>query len=498
MFQKILIANRGEIAVRVMRTCREMGIRTVAVYSRADRLALHVRMADEAYEIGPPPARESYLVQERLIETAKRVNAEAIHPGYGFLAENAAFVDAVAAAGLVFIGPNGEAMRKMGDKTAARRLMQSAGVPTVPGSKEAVEDSKEALAIAERVGFPVLIKASGGGGGKGMRLVSKAEELPALLKTASSEAASTFGDGRVYIEKYIENPRHIEFQILADHHGNVVHLGERECSIQRRHQKVIEECPSPLVDAGLRARMGEAACRIARAAGYVHAGTVEFLVDAERNFHFLEVNTRLQVEHPVTEMVTGIDLVREQLRIAAGEPLGYTQADVAWHGAAIECRINAENPFGGWMPSPGTIRGLRVATGPWVRDDSGVYEGYTVPRFYDTLLAKLIVWGADRAAAIDRMARALGEYKIVGVRTTIPVLAHIVAHEDFRAGRLATDFLERVMPTLAVQRGRLRSVAIIAAVLAEYSRLGHRALLEPPPAAGDAWRRGTSRGWRSP
>jgi acetyl-CoA carboxylase biotin carboxylase subunit len=313
---------------------------------------------------------------------------------------------------------------------------------------------------------------------------------------ARNEAGAAFGDSAVYLERYLPEPRHIEVQILADCHGNVLHLGERECSIQRRHQKLIEESPSPVVDSAMRARMGEAACRIAKAAGYVNAGTIEFLVDPEKNFYFLEVNTRLQVEHPVTEMVTGIDLVREQLRIAAEEPLGYTQADVTWRGAAIECRINAEDPFGGWLPSPGTITGLRAATGPWVRDDSGAYEGYTVPRFYDTLLAKLIVWGADREAAIDRMARALAEYKIVGIRTTIPVLAHIVAHEDFRAGRFSTAFLDRVMPALTTQRGRLRSVAVIAAVLAEYERLGRRTIVETPATSG-AWRSSVRPGWRS-
>ena len=494
---KVLVANRGEIAVRVIRACREQGIASVAVFSEADREALHVLMADEAYPIGPPPATESYLVIDKLVAVAKAAGADAVHPGYGFLAENAAFAEACAAAGLVFVGPPPAAIRAMGDKIAARRIARELGVPMVPGTLEPVASDAEARTMARELGFPLMIKAAMGGGGKGMRLVRQESELEAALRMARNEAGAAFGDRAVYLERYVAEPRHIEVQILADCHGNVLHLGERDCSIQRRHQKLVEESPSPVVDPAMRARMGEAACRIARAAGYVNAGTVEFLVDPEKNFYFLEVNTRLQVEHPVTEMVTGIDLVREQLRIAADEPLGYTQADIAWRGAAIECRINAEDPFGGWLPSPGTITGLRAATGPWVRDDSGVYEGYTVPRFYDTLLAKLIVWGADRAAAIDRMARALAEYKIVGVRTTIPVLAQIVAHEDFRAGRFSTQFLERVLPALTTQRGRLRSIAVIAAVLAEYERLGRRTLPEPPAAAQDAWRWGHRRGWRA-
>jgi len=493
---KVLVANRGEIAVRVIRACREQGIASVAVFSEADREALHVLMADEAYPIGPPPATESYLVIDRLVAVAKAAGADAVHPGYGFLAENAAFAEACAAAGLVFVGPPPAAIRAMGDKTAARRIARELGVPMVPGTVEPVASDAEARTIAREFGFPLMIKAAMGGGGKGMRLVRQESELDAALRMARNEAGAAFGDSAVYLERYVAEPRHIEVQILADGHGHVLHLGERECSIQRRHQKLVEESPSPVVDSAMRARMGEAACGIAKAAGYVNAGTVEFLVDPEKNFYFLEVNTRLQVEHPVTEMVTGIDLVREQLRIAAGEPLGYTQADVAWRGAAIECRINAEDPFGGWLPSPGTITGLRAATGPWVRDDSGVYEGYTVPRFYDTLLAKLIVWGADRAAAIDRMARALAEYRIVGVHTTIPVLAQIVAHEDFRAGRFSTQFLDRVLPALTTQRGRLRSIAVIAAVLAEYERLGHHTLAEPPPATQDAWRWSHPRGWR--
>jgi acetyl-CoA carboxylase, biotin carboxylase subunit len=488
--KKLLVANRGEIAVRVIRACREQGIATVAVYSDADREALHVLMADEAYAIGPAPAPESYLVIDRIVEVARRAGADGIHPGYGFLAENPRFAEACAAAGLTFVGPPAAAIRAMGDKTAARRIARELGVPMVPGTLEPLAGEEEAREAAHRIGFPVMLKAAMGGGGKGMRLVRTETEMAEALRAARSEAGAAFGDAAVYLERAVVEPRHVEIQVLADAHGGIVHLGERECSIQRRHQKLIEEAPSPVVDAALRERMGEAACRIARAAGYVNAGTVEFLVDADRAFYFLEVNTRLQVEHPVTEMVTGIDLVREQLRIAAGESLGYSQADVAWRGAAIECRINAEDPFAGWLPSPGTITGLRPATGPWVRDDSGAYQGYTIPRFYDTLIAKLIVWGPDRAAAIDRMARALGEYRIVGVRTTIPVLARTIAHPDFRAGRLSTAFLDRVLPALTSgSDGSGQAVAIVAAVLAEYER-SRRPAAAPPPVdpSLDAWR----------
>src|SRR5216117_698642 len=478
---KVLVANRGEIAVRVIRACREQGIASVAVFSEVDREALHVLMADEAYPIGPPAPAESYLAIDKLVGVAKACGADAVHPGYGFLAENAAFAEACAAAGLVFIGPPPEAIRSMGSKTAARQIARKLNVPTVPGTFEPLAEDTALRAAAREIGYPLLIKATMGGGGKGMRAVRAEGELVAALGLAQSEAAYSFGDGAVYLERLLLEPRHIEVQVLADAHGRVIHLGERECSIQRRHQKLVEESPSPFVDDAMRERLGEAACRIAKAAGYVNAGTVEFLVDAERRCYFLEMNTRLQVEHPVTEMVTGIDLVREQLRIAAGEPLGYAQPDVILRGAAIECRINAEDPFAGWMPSPGTITGLRAAAGPWVRNDSGAYEGYTVPRFYDTLLAKLIVWGVDRTAAIDRMARALAEYKVVGVRTTLPVLAHIVTHEDFRAGKLSTGFLDRILPTLAATRDRARAIAIIAAVLAEYERLGHRTIVEAPP-----------------
>jgi len=488
---KVLVANRGEIAVRIIRACRELSLGTVAIFSEADREALHVLMADEAYPIGPAPATESYLAIERIVRTAKASGADAVHPGYGFLAENAAFAEACAEAGLTFVGPPPAAIRAMGDKTAARRVAREVGVPTVPGTLAPVTSDTEALRVAGELGFPIMIKAVLGGGGKGMRLVRRSEELAPALRMARGEAGSAFGDASIYLERAIPEPRHIEIQVMADAHGHIVHLGERECSIQRRHQKLVEECPSPLVDPALRERLGEAACRVARAAGYVNAGTVEFLVDAERRVYFLEMNTRLQVEHPVTELVTGLDLVRDQLRIAAGEPLGYRQEDVSWRGAAIECRVNAEDPFAGWLPSPGTITALRAPSGPWVREDSGIYAGYTVPRYYDTLLAKLIVWGADRSAAIDRMIHALAEYRIVGVKTTIPILEGIVSHPDFRAGRLSTGFLDRVMPELLPSGGRLTSIAVIAAVLARYEGLGRGVLLPSPPSP---WRWGRP-GW---
>ena len=492
--RKVLVANRGEIAVRVIRACRELGLGTVAVYSEADRESLHVMMADEAHAIGPAPAAESYLAIDTLVAVARASGADAVHPGYGFLAENAAFAEACAGAGLIFVGPPAAAIRAMGDKTAARRLARELGVPMVPGTVDPVAGDGEALRAAREIGFPVMIKAALGGGGKGMRLVRREAELAGALRMARGEAGGAFGDASVYLERALVEPRHVEVQVLADAHGGVVALGERECSIQRRHQKLIEESPSPVVDAPLRRAMGEAAVRLARASGYVNAGTVEFLLDGEGRFYFLEVNTRLQVEHPVTEMVTGLDLVREQLRVAAGEPLGYAQADVTLRGHAIECRINAEDPFAGWLPSPGTITGLRAPGGPWVRNDSGVDEGATVSRFYDTLLAKLIVWGEDRAAAVARMARALGEYRVVGVRTTIPVLARVLAHADFRAGRLSTGFLDRVLPELQATERRHETIAVIAAALAQYERLGG-GHLAPGGSVAAGWRAAPRPGW---
>ena len=441
-FTKVLIANRGEIAVRVIRACREMGIATVAVFSEADREALHVLQADEAVAIGPAPAAESYLSRDKIISAALTTGAQAIHPGYGFLAENADFAEACAAAGLVFIGPPPAAVRATGDKLAARRVAAQLGVPLVPGTTQPLADGAEAARAVAEIGYPVMIKAALGGGGKGMRLVHAYAELEGALRAARSEAGSAFGDATVYIEKYIAAPRHIEIQILADAHGTVVHLGERECSIQRRNQKLVEESPSPCVTPEMRRRMGEAACRIAAAAGYVNAGTVEFLVDRDGKFYFLEVNARLQVEHPVTEFVTGRDLVREQIRIAAGEKLGYAQEDISFSGHAIECRINAEDPGANFMPSPGRILGLRAPGGPWVRDDSGVYVGYTVPRYYDTLMAKLIVWAPDREAAIARMDRALADFAVEGIPTTIGFHRRVLAHPDFVAGRVHTRWVE--------------------------------------------------------
>jgi acetyl-CoA carboxylase biotin carboxylase subunit len=491
---KLLVANRGEIAVRIVRACRELGITSVAVFSEVDREALHVLMADEAYLLGPSAPGESYLAIDRLVRVAKAAGADAVHPGYGFLAENAAFAEACAEAGLTWVGPPPAAIRAMGDKTAARRLARQVGVPTVPGSLEPLGSDQEAARVAREIGYPVMVKAALGGGGKGMRLVRRAEELSAALRLARSEAQGAFGDAAVYLERVIENPRHIEVQILADAAGHVVHLGERECSIQRRHQKLIEESPSPAVDPALRQQLGAAACRVVKAAGYVNAGTVEFLADAEQRFYFLETNTRLQVEHPVTELVTGIDIVHEQLRLAAGEPLGLTQEDIRWRGWAIECRINAEDPFNGWLPSPGTITGLRAPSGPWVRHDAGVYEGATVPRFYDTLLAKLIVWGEDREAAVARMGRALGEYAVTGVRTTIPVLQRIVADADFRAGRLSTGFLERFLPGVQAAEGRHATIALIAAALLRYEGRGRGVLIPPSADAPNPWRWGRP-GW---
>jgi acetyl-CoA carboxylase biotin carboxylase subunit len=472
-FKKLLVANRGEIAVRIIRACRDLGIVPVAVFSEADREALHVLMADEAYLLGPPPARESYLAVEKIIRIAKAAGAEAVHPGYGFLSENAAFAEACRAAGLVFVGPPPAAIRAMGDKTAARRVAMGIGVPVVPGTAERVGSDAEAASVARELGYPVMLKAALGGGGKGMRLVRGEGELASSLRLARAEGGSAFGDASIYLETYVEEPRHIEIQVLADGHGATVHLGERECSIQRRHQKLIEESPSPLVDEAMRARMGDAACRLAAAVGYVNAGTVEFLVDRQGNFHFLEMNTRLQVEHPVTELVTGLDLVKEQIRIAAGEPLRFGQADVRWAGWAIECRIYAEDPDRNFMPSPGKLAVLRAPGGAWVRDDSGVYEGATVPVFYDPLISKLVVWGPDRRAAIARTSRALAEYKVVGVRTTIPLLRRILEHPDFVAGRLSTAFLDRVLVAGGRRAdGRHKTLAVIAAALVAHEREG--------------------------
>jgi len=445
MFKKILIANRGEIAVRVIRACREMGISAVAVYSDVDRAALHVRKADEAYHIGPPPAAESYLNIGKILDAAKKSGADAIHPGYGFLSENAKFADACADAGVKFIGPTAASMEMMGSKTRARQEMEKAGVPFVPGTSRGLESPEEAEQVAKKIGYPVMLKAAAGGGGKGMRLVHSPDDLRSALEGAQSEAQRSFGDGEVYIEKAIVNPRHIEVQVLADEHGNTVYLGERECSIQRRHQKVLEEAPSPIVDADMRRRMGEVAVRVAQAAGYTNAGTVEFLVDQQKNFYFLEMNTRLQVEHPVTELITGLDLVHLQIRIAAGEKLPFTQEDVRIRGHAIECRIYAEDPDNQFFPSPGKITLLLAPSGPGIRRDSGMYEGWNVPIDYDPLLAKLIGYGTDRPQAISRLVRALNEYFVGGIKTNISLFRRILRDHEFQEGKLDTGYLDRLL-----------------------------------------------------
>ena len=445
MFRKVLIANRGEIALRIIRACRELGIRTVAVYSEADRDSLHVRFADEDVCIGPAPARDSYLNIPRIIAAAEITGADAIHPGYGFLAENAEFAEICEHSNIVFIGPTAEQIRLMGDKAVARRTMAEQGVPTVPGSDGTISDVDEAARIAEEIGFPVLIKAAAGGGGKGMRVAPDRETFAKQFLNAQREAEAAFGDPSVYLEKYLVRPRHIEIQLLGDSFGRVVHLGERECSIQRRHQKLIEEAPSPVMTPELRERMGEAAVRGAQAIGYRSAGTIEFLVDEDGNFYFMEMNTRIQVEHPVTEMVTGIDLIKEQIRIAAGEPLSVPEGPVELRGHAIECRINAEDPARNFAPSPGKIEIFHPPGGPGVRVDSHVYAGYHVPPHYDSLLAKLIVHANTRQEAIARMKLALESFIIEGVHTTIPFLIELLDDPDFVAGNIDTKFLERWM-----------------------------------------------------
>lgn len=444
MFKKILIANRGEIAVRVIRACREMGIIPVAVYSEADRRALHVRLAEEAYLIGDARPAESYLHVEKIIETAKECGAEAIHPGYGFLAENPRLVRRCEEEGIIFIGPPSEPMELMGEKTSARRTMLEAGVPIIPGTLTSVGEKDELKMKAGEIGFPLLLKASSGGGGKGLRLVTREEDLWSAFKMARSEALSSFGDPAVYIEKYIEEPHHIEIQILADHFGHVVYLGERECSIQRRYQKIMEETPSPFLEEETRKAMGEVAVRAAASIGYRNAGTVEFVVDKEKKFYFLEVNARLQVEHPITEMVTGIDLVKCQIEIAAGRPLSFRQEEIGPQGHSLECRIMAEDPFNDFMPSPGKIVYLHTPAGLGVRDDSGIYEGFDVPLEYDPLLSKLITWGKTREEAVHRMLRALSEYQVYGIKTTIPFFQRILLHPRFLAGTYNTHFISEL------------------------------------------------------
>jgi len=442
VFQKILIANRGEIALRVIRACREMGIPTVSVYSEPDRDSLHVRFSDEDVCIGPSTSRESYLNIPRIIAAAEITGADAIHPGYGFLAENAEFAEICERSGFTFIGPSAEHIRKMGNKAEARRTMEDAGVPVVPGTEGKVEDPDEALAAAREIGFPVMIKAAAGGGGKGMRIAGSEEEFGKSFSMARSEAGAAFDDPSVYLEKLVEKPRHVEIQVVGDRHGNVVHLGERDCSIQRRHQKLVEEAPSPVVDEDLRARMGEAAIRGSEAIGYHNAGTVEFLVGADRNFYFMEMNTRIQVEHPVTEWLTGVDLVREQIRVAAGEELS-VQAPPEMEGHAIECRINAEDPEHDFRPAPGDITAFHQPGGLGVRVDTHVYAGYRVPPHYDSLLGKLIVHADTRDEALARVYNALDEFVVEGIPTTIPFLKRIVSHSEFRHGGVDTGFLQR-------------------------------------------------------
>ncbi|MGQ0764131.1 MAG: acetyl-CoA carboxylase biotin carboxylase subunit [Gemmatimonadota bacterium] len=451
MFRKVLVANRGEIALRVIRACRELGVQTVAVYSEADRESLHVRFADDDVCIGPPLARDSYLRIPRIIAAAEITGADAIHPGYGFLAENAEFVETCAASQITFIGPTAQQIRLMGDKAEARRTMASVGVPVVPGTPGPVEDSESALAFAREIGFPVIIKAAAGGGGKGMRVSRDADDFHKSFALARSEALAAFANGDVYVEKYLDRPRHIEFQILGDNHGNLIHLGERDCSIQRRHQKLIEEAPSPAMTPSLRAAMGEAAVRGAKAINYVGAGTIEMLLNDDGAFYFMEMNTRIQVEHPVTEQLTGVDLVKEQIKVAAGEPLSVTSVP-ALRGHVIECRINAEDPAKGFQPSPGRIEVFHPPGGPGVRLDTHVYAGYTVPPYYDSLLAKLIVQGRDRDEAIRRMHMALESFIIEGVTTTAAFLATVMEHPKFRAGDFDTKFLEREIAGILAER----------------------------------------------
>ncbi|MCD6163269.1 MAG: acetyl-CoA carboxylase biotin carboxylase subunit [candidate division Zixibacteria bacterium] len=469
MFKKILIANRGEIAVRIIRACRDLGIKSAAVFSDADRYAQHVRLADEAYNAGPPPSAESYLDIKKIIEIAKKSGAEAIHPGYGFLAENSVFAAAVVDAGIEFIGPPSEAIKMMGDKLAARAAMIKSGVPIVPGTETLIEDEEESLHTAKEIGFPVLIKAAAGGGGKGMRVVNDPKDMKSAMRGAASEAKTAFGDDRMYIEKYLPKPRHIEIQIIADKHGNYVYLGERECSIQRRHQKVIEEAPSPVVNNELRYKMGQAAVAAAKACNYSNAGTVEFLVDADMQYYFLEMNTRLQVEHPVTEMITGRDLATEQIRIAAGERLSFKQDDISISGHAIECRIYAEDPVD-FLPAVGTINHYCEPAGPGVRVDSGVYEGVEISVYYDPLIAKLITYGENRHQAIARMKRALDEYIITGVTTNISFHQKILDNTAFIDGKLSTHFIAEYYEKPDEMTDKEQLAIAVAAVLEDHTR----------------------------
>ena len=493
MFKRILIANRGEIAVRVIRACRELGIESVAVFSEADRAALHVREADYAVPIGPAPAAQSYLKIDHILDAAKRTGADAIHPGYGFFSENAGFARAVEAAGIVFIGPPPSAIERMGDKVEARKLMTAAGVPVVPGSPGTLDGEDAARAVASRIGFPIMVKAAAGGGGKGLRLVEHEQDLASAVRTVASEAKSSFGDGRFYIEKCLSRPRHIEVQIFADRQGNTVHLFERECSIQRRHQKVVEESPSPFITPAMRAAMGEVAVKAARAVNYVGAGTIEFLADAERNFYFLEMNTRIQVEHPVTEMVTGVDLVKLQIQVAAGTALPFKQQDLAQNGWAVECRIYAEDSAAGFVPAPGRIETMTFPNGPGVRVDAGVYAGAEVSVFYDPMIAKLVTWGRDRAEAIARMRRALSEFTITGeLSTNLDFHRWITNQPRFLAGDFDTNFIaqEYRPETAAKTQDPARLAAILAAAFVAQQDGNHTATAAAGqrPAAASPWK----------
>jgi len=501
--RKVLIANRGEIAVRILRALREMEIRGAVIYSEPDRLGLPVLLADEAYPIGPAPSRESYLRGEAIVQLAREIGADAIHPGYGFLSERAGFARLCRDAGITFIGPSPEAIDAMGSKVESRRLMIAAGVPVVPGGKDPLPDLDAAAAAAETIGYPVMLKAAAGGGGKGMRMIASAAELPGAYRAARSEAAASFGDDSVYLEKLIENPRHVEIQVMGDLHGRVVSLGERECSLQRRHQKVVEEAPSPVVTPELRRRMGEAAVRAAAAVGYSNAGTCEFLLDRDGSFYFLEMNTRLQVEHPVTELVTGIDLVQAQIRIAEGEPLGPEFDGVQPRGHAVEVRLYAEDPYQRFAPSPGRIQILRWPDGPGVRVDSGVYEGSEVSIHYDPMLAKLIVWAADRERALERLGRTLSELRVEGIRTTAPLFRALLDDADFRSGNLDIGMLDRKLAAGGLRPatdGAADDLPLIAAALAHYERANQAVAHPATPGTsrrsrwGAAGRHGAMRG----
>ncbi len=491
MINKVLIANRGEIAVRVMRSCRELGIKSVAVYSEADRKSMHVRYADEAYFIGPSPSNESYLVIDKIIEVAKKSKADAIHPGYGFLSENAEFSDRCKKEGIIFIGPSAYAINTMGDKITARQTMLKAGVPVVPGTTEALKDTKEAIEVINEIGIPVMVKASAGGGGKGMRLVKDTSEIESALNAAKSEAMAAFGDDAIYVEKYIESPHHIEFQVLADRHGNVIHLFERECSVQRRHQKVIEETPSPLMTPKVREEMGKHAVAAAKAVDYEGAGTIEFIVDDDLNYYFLEMNTRLQVEHPITERVVGVDLVKEQINIADGKKLRLKQEELYQSGHAIECRIYAEDPDNNFMPSPGVIKHITEPLGLGVRHDGYVYEGYDIPMFYDPLISKLIVWGNTRDEAIARLKRALYNYKITGVKTSIKFLERILDCSEFVGGNYNTHFIEKNYDFLMKKKksiGEYEDVAVITAFVDYLDKVAKLQPQKPTQSLGNNWK----------